>query len=177
MRIAAILASLAILGGVGYFAKRELGRPADTPVPTVPTPEVAPLPTFAAPPVKGPANDVQTAPTVPLPSAMTTPPVSPGAGKGSPGAAHDTRPGAKATKNVPTPSTYGGSTGVPSPTKTSPARPTEPPAYDTFSVGKAVKVNISPSQARVFLDGRYIGISDDWDDSGGGALVTFSEGQ
>lgn len=38
-------------------------------------------------------------------------------------------------------------------------------------------MNVSPSQARVFLDGRYIGISDDWDDAGGGALVTFSEGK
>jgi hypothetical protein len=38
-------------------------------------------------------------------------------------------------------------------------------------------VNVKPSQARVFLDGRYIGISDDWDDFGGGALVTFSEGR
>jgi hypothetical protein len=103
--------------------------------------------------------------------------MSPVAGRGSPGAAYDTRPGAKATKSIPTPSTYGSSDVVPPPTKTSPPRPTEPPAYDTFSVRKAVKVNVSPSQARVFLDGRYIGISDDWDDSGGGALVTFSEGK
>jgi hypothetical protein len=38
---------------------------------------------------------------------------------------------------------------------------------------RLVKVNVSPSQARVFLDGRYIGISDDWDDAGGGALLSF----
>ncbi|MBK9966712.1 MAG: hypothetical protein IPP07_18255 [Holophagales bacterium] len=41
-----------------------------------------------------------------------------------------------------------------------------------------MKLNASPSQARVFLDGRYIGISDDWDDGGGGSLLSFaSEGK
>jgi hypothetical protein len=38
---------------------------------------------------------------------------------------------------------------------------------------RLVKVNVSPIQARVFLDGRYIGISDDWDDAGGGTLLSF----
>ncbi len=174
-RIAAVVASLAILGGVGYFAKKELGKPADGPVPAAsPTAEVAPLPTFAAPPTKDAATFL---PTVPPPSARTTPHAAPGAGKGSSGAASGTRPEAKGSKGVPAASTSGDSDVVPPPTKTSPPRPTEPPAYDTFSVRKAVKVNVSPSQARVFLDGRYIGISDDWDDSGGGALVTFSEGK
>jgi hypothetical protein len=72
--------------------------------------------------------------------------------------------------------TAGGAAAVPA-TKVPPPRPTEPPAHDTFSVRKTVKVNVKPSQARVFLDGKYIGISDDWDDFGGGALVTFSEGR
>lgn len=48
----------------------------------------------------------------------------------------------------------------------------------TYITRRFVKLNASPSQARVFLDGRYIGISDDWDDAGGGALLTFvSEGR
>lgn len=34
-------------------------------------------------------------------------------------------------------------------------------------------MNVSPSQARVYLNGRYIGIADDWDDAGGGALLAF----
>lgn len=73
--------------------------------------------------------------------------------------------------------TTAGGAAVVTATKVPPPRPTEPPAYDTFSVRKTVKVNVKPSQARVFLDGKYIGISDDWDDFGGGALVTFSEGR
>jgi hypothetical protein len=43
----------------------------------------------------------------------------------------------------------------------------------TYSVRRIVKVNVSPAQARVFLDGKYIGISDDWDGAGGGALLAF----
>jgi hypothetical protein len=43
----------------------------------------------------------------------------------------------------------------------------------TYITRRFVKVNANPSQSRVFLNGRYIGISDDWDDAGGGALLTF----
>ncbi|MEO6326940.1 MAG: protein kinase [Thermoanaerobaculia bacterium] len=42
------------------------------------------------------------------------------------------------------------------------------------TVRRFLKLNISPDQARVYMDGRYIGVSDDWDDSGGGALLTFN---
>ncbi|MBK9089399.1 MAG: hypothetical protein IPL90_10285 [Holophagales bacterium] len=37
-----------------------------------------------------------------------------------------------------------------------------------------MKMNVSPSQARVFINGRYVGIADDWDDAGGGSLLTFT---
>lgn len=36
-----------------------------------------------------------------------------------------------------------------------------------------MKLNVSPEQARVFINGRYVGIADDWDDAGGGSLLTF----
>ena len=52
------------------------------------------------------------------------------------------------------------------------------PADLTVTIRRFLKVDVSPSQARVFLDGNYIGISDDWDDAGGGTLLTFNlEGQ
>ena len=38
-----------------------------------------------------------------------------------------------------------------------------------------MKLNVSPIQARVFLDGKYIGICDDWDGAGGGALLFFRD--
>ena len=56
--------------------------------------------------------------------------------------------------------------------------PAVKPADLTFTIRRFLKINVSPSQARVFLDGNYIGISDDWDDAGGGSLLTFNlEGQ
>ena len=58
------------------------------------------------------------------------------------------------------------------------AKPTVKPADLTVTIRRFLKINVSPSQARVFLDGNYIGISDDWDDAGGGSLLTFNlEGQ
>jgi hypothetical protein len=36
-----------------------------------------------------------------------------------------------------------------------------------------VKLELTPNQARVFLDSHLIGIVDDWDDSGGGAILAF----
>jgi hypothetical protein len=56
--------------------------------------------------------------------------------------------------------------------------PAQKAADLTVTIRRFLKVNVSPSQARVFLDGNYIGISDDWDDAGGGSLLTFNlEGQ
>ena len=48
------------------------------------------------------------------------------------------------------------------------------PADLTVTVRRFLKLDVSPSQARVYLDGRYIGISDDWDDAGGGSLLAFN---
>ncbi len=58
------------------------------------------------------------------------------------------------------------------------ATPTPTPRVDaTYAVKRLVKLNVSPIQARVFLDGKYIGICEDWRGSGGGALLFFySEG-
>ena len=52
--------------------------------------------------------------------------------------------------------------------------PTARPADLSYAVKRLVKINVSPSQARVFLDGKCIGISDDWDGAGGGALLSFT---
>ncbi len=54
------------------------------------------------------------------------------------------------------------------------AKPAQRPADLTVTIRRFLKIDVSPSQARVFLDGRYIGISDDWDDSGGGSLLAFN---
>jgi hypothetical protein len=48
-------------------------------------------------------------------------------------------------------------------------------ADTTVTVKRGVKINVDPTEARVFLDGRYIGISNDWDGHGGGELLTFDD--
>jgi serine/threonine-protein kinase len=65
------------------------------------------------------------------------------------------------------------------PAKPAPAKaPAQKAADLTVTIRRFLKINVSPIQARVFLDGNYIGIADDWDDAGGGSLLTFNlEGQ
>ena len=58
---------------------------------------------------------------------------------------------------------------MPTPTPTPFVRPDA-----TYITRRLVKLSVSPDQARVYLDGRYVGISDDWDDAGGGSLLAFA---
>jgi hypothetical protein len=39
-----------------------------------------------------------------------------------------------------------------------------------------MKFQISPDQARLFVDGIYVGVADDWDDHGGGQVFPFKPG-
>jgi hypothetical protein len=93
-------------------------------------------------------------------------------------------------------------TRVPRPTATQPPRvavvapppppPAEPPA-DTrpaphesressgpipdasYRTRKYAKFGVSPDQARMYVDGHYVGIADDWDDRGGGRKFEFTK--
>ncbi len=60
------------------------------------------------------------------------------------------------------------------PTAAKTPKPPPRPADLTVTVRRFLKVDVSPDQARIYLDGRFIGISDDWDDSGGGSLLAFN---
>jgi serine/threonine-protein kinase len=44
----------------------------------------------------------------------------------------------------------------------------------SFTTRQSVKIKVSPDQARVLLDGRYVGIADDWDDRGGGKTLPLA---
>jgi serine/threonine protein kinase len=55
-----------------------------------------------------------------------------------------------------------------------PVNPSQKPADVTVTIRRFLKLDVSPNQARVYLDGRYIGIGDDWDDAGGGSLLAFN---
>jgi len=91
--------------------------------------------------------------------------------------AHETAPTVAPTKRArlkPTATTEEvarSAAAVPTP---KPKGPAQKPADLTVTVRRFLKIDVSPSQARVYLDGRYIGISDDWDDSGGGSLLAFN---
>ncbi len=48
---------------------------------------------------------------------------------------------------------------------------TGPPVDNVYRTRRFAKLSVSPDQARLFLDGRYVGIADDWDDYGGGKTL------
>ena len=47
---------------------------------------------------------------------------------------------------------------------------------NVYRTRRAMKFQISPDQARLNIDGKYVGIADDWDDHGGGKTFPFSPG-
>jgi TonB family protein len=61
-----------------------------------------------------------------------------------------------------------------------PPVPPEPQSGDfqregaVYRTRRAIRVSLSPEQARIWIDGRYIGIADDWDGRNGGLLYEFS---
>lgn len=63
-----------------------------------------------------------------------------------------------------------------------PPAPPEPPSGEAapqapiYRARRAVRLGLSPEQARVFLDGRYIGIVDDWDNHAGGLILPLTRG-
>ncbi len=61
----------------------------------------------------------------------------------------------------------------PPPVAAAPARPTRVDAvYETRG---SVRFTSSPEQARLYLDGRYVGIADDWDNRGGGRSLELEK--
>lgn len=62
----------------------------------------------------------------------------------------------------------------PTPTATPTPEPTPPPPIaETFSTRSGAKFDVSPEEARVTVEGRYLGIADDWDGMGGGKIYVF----
>lgn len=48
-------------------------------------------------------------------------------------------------------------------------------AFDgVYRTRRFARFGVRPDQARLFVDGRYVGIADDWDDWGGGRTLEFS---
>ncbi|HYK42435.1 MAG TPA: serine/threonine-protein kinase [Thermoanaerobaculia bacterium] len=48
------------------------------------------------------------------------------------------------------------------------------PVDNVYRTRRYAKFGVSPDQARMYVDGRYVGIADDWDDRGGGRKYEFA---
>ena len=57
-----------------------------------------------------------------------------------------------------------------------PAPPPGPPADVVYRTRRSARFGTSPDQARIFVDGRFVGIADDWDGHGGGRELEFTNG-
>jgi serine/threonine protein kinase len=156
-----LLAAMVILGAFALLRKGDKGLDGTTPAPTV-APGVAPVETAA-----GPQPSPEPTPAAPAtggpPVAVVETPVP----ESAPTAAPVKKARVKATAVPEVPAVI-----VPTPAKV--VKPAQRPADLTVTIRRFLKVDVSPDQARVYLDGRYIGISDDWDDSGGGSLLAFN---
>ncbi len=163
-----LLAVAAVVLGVLALSKKSEKEVGDLP----PVPTVAPAPSVPAP-----------LPTQPLQA--TKVPSATGASTAGPAVAivetpaRDVSPTVAPTKKArvkPTaaPAEAAATITAAAPAPTAPKKPAQKPADLTVTVRRFLKIDVSPSQARVYLDGRFIGISDDWDDSGGGSVLAFN---
>lgn len=150
-----------VAGGLFYLLRSRPEKieppPAPLPQPAVPSPAPSPLAVIPpSPPVTetpGAIRIVELTPAVPSPAiAAVTPKAA-------------ASPSAEMT---PAPVRQ-----VSSPTPPAQAPSTEAPGLRVVT-RRSVKVGVSPEEASVFLDGRWVGIADDWDDGRGGGLLTFT---
>jgi serine/threonine-protein kinase len=154
-----ILGALAVLVAASFLLLRDTRRglarlpPAAAPVARATPAPTAPPPTVAAEPSPVPTEVATVAPT------------------SAPTAAPRATPRRRATAVAAAPA-------PPAPIAPPPsaAPPAKPERIDSqVETRRAVRFTSSPDQARLFLDGRYIGIADDWDNRGGGRELEFSK--
>jgi len=161
-----ILGALAVLIAVSFLLLRDrkegmapMAAAGPTRAPAAPTaapatPAPTAEPTAAAPATPLPIEAGEPAAVAPSPAATPKP---------------RRRPTALAEKKVaiaePT---------APAPATSLSSSPAHPDAV--FATRRSVRFTSSPDQARLFVDGRYIGIADDWDDRGGGRELDLPKG-
>ncbi len=147
-----LVAAAVVLGALSLSKKSE--KPGSDATPQPPAVPASSSPERALPRPPEPAG-------APASSAVATP-----APELPPAAAPARRARAKPTAAPESPSPVAA---APKPANASPR-----PADLTVTIRRFLRLEVSPNQARVYLDGRYIGISDDWDDAGGGSLLAFN---
>jgi len=150
---------------------------------------VAPPKPASATPSASAAPTVPSAAPVSTSSASVSPAASPDApeaamasdvGRPRENAKKDDRPPGGASRAA-SPKTGAASGDAPFVMPGEPAGPPGPPAESAASdrvyhVRRGMKFQISPDQARISVDGRNVGIADDWDDHGGGKVFPLTAG-
>ena len=154
-------------------------RPAAAPA-TAPAPSTSAAPPPAPAPVSASAASAPASSAIPAPGtppAESTSPESSSVGR----AKENRKPAADATAaRPPAPRTSTAETEA-VPVTGAPEGPVPAPAPDVvfdnvYHVRQAMKFQMSPDQARLSVDGRYVGIADDWDDHGGGKIFPLAPG-
>ncbi len=118
-----------------------------------------------------------------VPYASPSPmPSSPPVATSTPAAAPPRIPTSPALPAGPRPTPTAAPSRAPAPRVVPAPVPPEPPAGGSTPEGpvlrarRGLKMGLSPDQARVFVDGRYVGIVDDWDNHGGGLTLPLTRG-
>jgi len=149
----------------------------------------------SATPVPGPPASVTSPPSVPaIPAPPSTTAAAAGSAAEAPArssAAPAESPSVGRAKENAKKSAADTAAALPPAAKTSPAgsipitgapegpapAPVSDVVYDhVYRVRRAMKFQISPDQARISVDGKYVGIADDWDDHGGGKVFPLAPG-
>ena len=174
-----LLAGAALAGGLLFFLVFRKPRTVSGPMPLASLPTPASAPAVPTPPAPAP----EAVPVEPTPVVLPTP--GPGeAADATVGAPRlvDT-PAARPTRVRPSPAPTPEPQKVaarseaeppaPPPASSAPARPTRVDAvYETRG---SVRFTSSPEQARLYVDGHYVGIADDWDNRGGGRALELEK--
>ncbi len=140
-------------------------------------------PVAAAPSPSGPAAVLPTAPGTPVPLPTSGPSEAADAIVGAPRIVGSSTPMPPVRRTLTalarTPPSTGQVPARPAPTAVPVIAEAEPSAPretsfnpdNVYRTRRFAKFGVSPDQARIYLDGRYVGIADDWDDRGGGKTL------
>jgi hypothetical protein len=186
--VAALVAALALLLWIGRSASRR----AETAAAPGATPAAAGA-SGAATPARASAEPTGSAPPTEAPTIVLPTPGPAAAADAIVGATRivETTPAptrARPAPRSPVPTAVPTSAALPAPAGLAAAAPAsaaaqratapdDAPADKAYRTRRYAKFSASPDQARLYLDGRYTGIVDDWDDRGGGKTLPFGEGR
>jgi len=153
-----------------------------SPTASVRPPSPAAVPTEAAPSASVPAAPMPPPASAPTEAAAVMPTALPTAGPSEAASASVGVPRAGSPAARPSPRRAPTAPPVEEVVAAAPAAAPPPPARAsskpdridaTYTTRKGVRFTSSPEQARLYVDGRYVGIADDWDNRGGGRAFEF----